>query len=476
MPDLSQWNIDNVKNIRDMLRGCKLSSRYPYFLIWKKFQMKNNENIYFEINYNPGEKNNKKVRIFGKKFIQNESYMCKIIFSNDIYDLVEYFEDIDNYYNHKDPLKFILSINKNITDLSYIFKDCESLISLIEVPQNFAFQKEPPSININYDSISDNNDSINNIIFNIEHSEYSKTITDISRVNESSDSFGVNEIIKNNFKFFPSKFNKIKNMCYMFYGCKSLTIIPDLWIFDVSEVVKINHLFGVCKSLKSLPGLSSWNISNVKSMNNLFYGCESLKELPDLAQWSTSNVNDLSCMFDGCKSLISLPDLSKWKILNVKCIHKLFNGCESLISLPDISEWNISKVEDMNSMFNGCESLISLPNISKWEVSNINNMNSLFNECKSLISLPNLSKWNIDNVTDMRLMFKNCGSLISLPDISKWNTKNVKDIGEMFNYCSSLISFPNLSNWNTSQIKFDDSKTITKGCINSINFYLLKNK
>ena len=84
--------------------------------------------------------------------------------------------------------------------------------------------------------------------------------------------------------------------------------------------------------------------------------------------------------------------------------------------------------------------------------------------------------WNVGNVKDMRLLLYDCKSLISLPDISNWNTKNVTDIGQIFNDCISLISFPDLSKWNTSKIIFDDSKTISKGCFNSINFASLKNK
>ena len=67
--------------------------------------------------------------------------MCNIICYNDIYDLKEYFEDIDENYNQEDPFEFILSINENITDMSYMFKDCDSLESLIEIPQTFVFQK-----------------------------------------------------------------------------------------------------------------------------------------------------------------------------------------------------------------------------------------------------------------------------------------------------------------------------------------------
>ena len=43
---------------------------------------------------------------------------------------MEYFEDIDNKYNHKDLIKIKLIFFHNIIDISYIFDNCCFLISL----------------------------------------------------------------------------------------------------------------------------------------------------------------------------------------------------------------------------------------------------------------------------------------------------------------------------------------------------------
>ena len=50
----------------------------------------------------------------------------------------------------------------------------------------------------------------------------------------------------------------------------------------------------------------------------MFYGCSSLSSLPDISKWNTNNVTDMSWMFLGCPSLSSLPDISKWTTKNVK--------------------------------------------------------------------------------------------------------------------------------------------------------------
>ncbi len=59
---------------------------------------------YFKAKYEPDENNKNKVKILDKKFIKRNKNKCKIIYKNKIYELKEYFDDIDLNYNHKDLL------------------------------------------------------------------------------------------------------------------------------------------------------------------------------------------------------------------------------------------------------------------------------------------------------------------------------------------------------------------------------------
>ena len=43
---------------------------------------------------------------------------------------------------------------------------------------------------------------------------------------------------------------------------------------------------------------------------NYFFECKSLISLPDISIWNTSNITDFSYLFSGCNSLLSLPDIS----------------------------------------------------------------------------------------------------------------------------------------------------------------------
>ena len=84
------------------------------------------EYILFELEYKASTEGITK--IFGDHFVNKNKDKCKIILNNQEYNITEYFEDIDN--NHNDSIKFQLRINNNITDISFMFYECEMLLSI----------------------------------------------------------------------------------------------------------------------------------------------------------------------------------------------------------------------------------------------------------------------------------------------------------------------------------------------------------
>ena len=264
--------------------------------------------------------------------------------------------------------------------------------------------------------------------------------------------FGAFSKKKENLEIKLKGITNITNMNCMFYNCKSLISLPDLFKWNTSNITDMGGLFYKCSSLKSLPDISIWKTSNVSDMRGMFRDCSSLSSLPDICEWNTSNVNDMSGMFSDCSSLISLPDISKWDTKNVTFMNSMFYKCSSLKYLPDISKWNISKNTDLNGIFYNCSSLFFVPDISKWNTANVTNMSCMFYNCPLLSTLPDLSKWNISKVTDIRGIFYNCSGLPSLPDISKWNTVNITNMSCMFYNCQLISSLPDISKWNTTNV------------------------
>ena len=330
-----------------------------------------------------------KIKIFGKKFVENNSENCLIIANGKEYELSEHFTIQKNDLKNNELEIRIIQI-KAVTDMSYMFH---------------ADSGESPIY-----------------------------ITSISNIRNWNTTF-------------------VTDISNLFYNCTFLTSIPDISNWNTESLTNISNLFYHCISLTSIPDISKWNTENITNMSYLFYDCKLLKSLPNISLWKTSKVTDMHGIFCNCTSLISLPDISKWNTENVNNMSGMFHHCTKLGKLPDISEWNTSNVVNMGGMFDHCTSLNSLPDISKWDTKNVTNLNYMFYYCTELSSLPDISQWNTDNVKNMKGLFCNCSSISIMPDISKWNTSNVTNMSCMFYNCTSLLSLPDLMEWNINKVE-----------------------
>ena len=129
----------------------------------------------------------------------------------------------------------------------------------------------------------------------------------------------------------------------------------------------------------------------------MFYGCSSLSSLPDISKLNTNNITNMSLMFALCSSLSSLPDISKWNINKAIKFKYLFGGCLNIIIPKKINKLEIKlkgilNITSMSYMFDGCSSLSSLPDISKWNTNNVTNMSDMFVNCNKLQNIPKFYK------------------------------------------------------------------------------------
>ena len=79
----------------------------------------------FEIFYQFDEEDS---QIFGDKFVDNNTNKCKIKYKEKEYELTGYFNEIDEEYETQEIISIKLKIDKDITDISYMFSECSSLI------------------------------------------------------------------------------------------------------------------------------------------------------------------------------------------------------------------------------------------------------------------------------------------------------------------------------------------------------------
>ena len=234
-------------------------------------------------------KNQNKIKIFGKLFVDNNKATYKIIYEHTIYELNEYF-NLPISSKNKDIFEIKLSGIENITNMSYMFYDCESLLSIGE------------NSNLNTNNVIDMSWAFYNCISLI-------SLPNISKWNT----------------------NNVTDISFMFYNCKILFSLPDISDWNTSNVNNMSRIFYNCESLISIPDISKWNTINTTNMSCMFFGCQSLLSLPDISKWNTQNVIDMNCMFYNCKSLKFLPDISKWDTNKLSNIKNLFFGCNIIL-------------------------------------------------------------------------------------------------------------------------------------------------
>ena len=98
--------------------------------------------------------------------------------------------------------------------------------------------------------------------------------------------YNINE--EDNIDIFGSEFVKNnKNICKMIIGNEE---------YEIAEKYNIKNN----KNNKLIIKLKG--IDKVTNMMGIFYGCSSLSSLPDISKWNTNKVTNMSFMFGACSS------------------------------------------------------------------------------------------------------------------------------------------------------------------------------
>ena len=234
----------------------------------------------------------KEIQLFGDNFVERYKGTCKIIIDNKEHELKSKYK-LGLFDKKKIILEIKLKGLKNITDMSWMFSDCSSLLS------------SPDISKWNTSNVTFMNSMFNSCSSLME-------LPDISNWNTSS----------------------VTDMNCLFYGCSSLISLPDISKWNTSNIVNMCGIFCNCSQLISLPDISQWNTSKVIYMSDMFNNCSKLLSLPMISKWDTSKVIDFRCIFSGCSALTSLPDISKWEISNEADISDMFENCKDSLNIP----------------------------------------------------------------------------------------------------------------------------------------------
>ena len=255
-------------------------------------------------------------------------------------------------YKNLDNIKLSIFNTENVSDMSYMFCECNKLKKL------------------------------NLTLFNTKN------------VENMSSMFDSCENIK---KLDLSSFNtkNVVDMSYMFNKCYKLIDI-NLISFDTNNVTDMEGMFNQCKNLTKLD-LSKFNTNKVTDMSGMFQFCEKIKKL-DLTSFQTKNVLTMNNMFAFCKNIKKL-DLSSFDTEIVTDMYGMFNSCENLTDI-NISSFNTKNVYILDFMFNECKNLNNL-DLSSFNIKNVTTINGIFNGCKKTIIDCNSSKFKDFNHDDI---------------------------------------------------------------------------
>ena len=111
----------------------------------------------------------------------------------------------------------------------------------------------------------------------------------------------------------------------------------------------------------------------------MFYGCTSLTSVPELPATTLANYCYLS-MFLECTSLTSAPELPA-TTLTYGCYGSMFGGCTSLTSAPELPVTTLAE-SCYEAMFSNCTSLTSAPELPATTLAE-SCYNNMFNTCTS---------------------------------------------------------------------------------------------
>lgn len=214
-------------------------------------------------------------------------------------------------------------------------------------------------------------------------------------------------------------FSLVRNMSEMFYGCLSVSTIPNANSWNTRNVYDMSSMFYGAKAFNQ--DIGSWNTEKVTNMGSMFNEASAFNQ--DIGGWNTSNVTNMGSMFRSAYSFNQ--NIGSWNTANVISMSDMFTRATKFNQ--DIGSWNTSKVTHMDAMFYGATAFNQ--NIGNWDTGKVTLMNSMFTAATAFNQ--DIGNWNTTAATNMSNMFKGAKSFDQ--NLGRWNTANVHDMSDMFN-------------------------------------------
>ena len=206
------------------------------------------------------------VNIFGIEFVNFNRNNISLTINNKTIPI------IDQLMLNSGENKIILSIKNQLTNLSYMFYNCNKLKNINELK----YLDTTKVTNFSY------------LFWGCS------SLIDISCLSNWNVSNGA-------------------DFSYAFTGCSSLTNISPIENWKVINGTNFSFMFCRCLTLIDINPLRNWDVQKGKDFSCMFSGCFLLSNLMPLENWNIENGTNFEGMFSQCKSLENLNDLSNWE-------------------------------------------------------------------------------------------------------------------------------------------------------------------
>ena len=301
----------------------------------------------------------------------------------------------------------------NVTDMSFLFHNCEKLTSLDLSHFNTA----------NVTNMSSMFDGCTGLT--------SLDVTKFNTTNVTNMRYMFSGCYKLKEIYISSKFvtDTVKSSEDMFWGCNSLSGDID-WTSDKAAdktYAKLDGGYFRDKAYDNRPwvkyadGTLTFRCGYKKIFGDNEYALNSGEEQPAWAQDNKANKVVFEASFANARPTTCFAWFKNFSLLNQ------IEGIENL---------NTENVTNMAQMFFGCHNLAEL-DVTHFNTANVTSMISMFNSCIGLTSL-DVTNFNTENVTDMSYMFSYCNKLKEIYVSDKFVTGAVRSSEGMFYGASSL--------------------------------------
>ena len=150
--------------------------------------------------------------------------------------------------------------------------------------------------------------------------------------------------------------------------------------FAAARPITCSGWFYEMTKLKNIDGLKYLNTSEVTSMKAMFALCESLTSI-DVSTFNTEKVTDMKGMFAFCSALASIT-LTGINTSAVTSMEEMFGACPKL-SYLDLTDFDTKNVTAMDNMFDGDTSLSAIVVSDNFTVNSATGT-AMFKDCTSL--------------------------------------------------------------------------------------------